>query len=277
MYPLDGIKDDEETHLPSCILTKDKIPEPQMRPVIRFRPRCQTDFSLAYEITNALWKKEDLDNFLVNHPRFDLNSFGRIGYTVLSVAMGRSYDLVLHVLNLEPHLARETCYYDMPYIVKAATIDSLKLVQLFIAHGADPRAPTANGRTALGESAERAENIELTKYLLLEGSIVYDKYRQHILRGAHIWGDRTPERVRDQKKNIADAITSIREDYMAGTLRQWALLLHELTQKNEGKAPLVEYLRRLPDEVVVSLVEFWSTTQHKRANFLDRISNFHAS
>ncbi len=271
MYPKEGISDDEKTYIPCCVLTRNEIPNiPEMRPIVRLRPRCKTCYSLAYTITNALRTKENLDNFLAEHPTFELNSFGRLGYTVLGVAMSVSSapTLVPYILKLEPHLARETCYYDMPYVVLAAAKGSLEFVQLCIKHGADPCAPTANGRTALGESAADAKNIELTKYLLLEGGIVYDIYRQRILREAHIWGDRTPERVRDQKKNIADAIASIRDDYEHGALQRQTMWLQQLA-KNSFEST---YLRRLPDDIVPLLHEFLCETQHKRARFLNRVS-----
>lgn len=83
----------------------------------------KSDFNRAYKITNELANGTDLDSLLQDNPDFDINSYGRCGCTILSVALtyNKSAKLIKQILDMDNTLVNN-CWgdYGSPYFWNAA-------------------------------------------------------------------------------------------------------------------------------------------------------------
>ena len=142
----------------------------QVDPPVRLHGGTENDFSLAYQLTNECHCVDYLKDFIAKHPTFDLNSGGRCGYTILSIAMERDdFELAAFLLDWEPAIAKELHFHTYPYLVSAAST-SLEWVKFLHARGANVNDHSAAHETPLA-SANREDIIE---YLLLNGGYMYE-------------------------------------------------------------------------------------------------------
>lgn len=150
-----------------------------------------SSFELAYKITNDLqWycDVEVLNEFLVEHPRYDLSTGGRNDWTVLVVAIHeRALPVIQRVLDLNPRLLNATCFadrYTLPPLTLVAGSDDPEFAMAasreMIERGADVNLASREGETPLFNAARFADRPELIQFLLGHGGVIFQEAREQI-------------------------------------------------------------------------------------------------
>lgn len=158
-----------------AVFVSGPIPQQEAPPI-----KGRWNSELAYQLIEALDKNQNpevLENFLIKHPYFYLDSVGRSPWTALAVAIEKkAIPLIQAILSRDPTLARKN------YIINVSWTGSVEMTNVFLQYGANinqcvAQSSLREGVTALHCSLEQ-EHAQLTKFLLLRGGVVYEQARE---------------------------------------------------------------------------------------------------